>query len=318
MSNIFFKVLRAGINTTYQDEGRFGLQHLGLPPGGCMDHKSFLIANALVNNKKNYGVIEFAYQGPMLKLVKGKTSIAITGDVYFKIISNNEVTDGECNRSYNLKEGDIIDVLATKNSVYGYLSVNGGFKIESFFNSVSTLVKAKIGPNNGSKIKIDDKIIINKATSNKINLKTIISLETINTIRVLKGPQYDYFSEKSKKIFFSQKYNITNLTDRMGMRLNGEALKNINNTNIRSEGITKGAIQIPADGQPIALLTDHPTIGGYPKIANIISADYDLLVQKIPGTSITFKCIDLKEAEQLYSNRYNNISKIIKGIKEII
>ena len=318
MSNIFFKVLRAGINTTYQDEGRFGLQHLGLPPGGCMDHKSFLIANALVNNNKNYGVIEFAYQGPMLKLVKGKTSIAITGDVYFKIISNNEVTDGECNRSYNLKEGDIIDVLATKNSVYGYLSVNGGFKIESFFNSVSTLVKAKIGPNNGSKIKIDDKIIINKATSNKINLKTIISLETINTIRVLKGPQYDYFSEKSKKIFFSQKYNITNLTDRMGMRLNGEALKNINNTNIRSEGITKGAIQIPADGQPIALLTDHPTIGGYPKIANIISADYDLLVQKIPGTSITFKCIDLKEAEQLYSNRYNNISKIIKGIKEII
>ena len=318
MSNIFFKVLRAGINTTYQDEGRFGLQHLGLPPGGCMDHKSFLIANALVNNKKNYGVIEFAYQGPMLKLVKGKTSIAITGDVYFKIISNNEVTDGECNRSYNLKEGDIIDVLATKNSVYGYLSVNGGVKIESFFNSVSTLVKAKIGPNNGSKIKIDDKIIINKATSNKINLKTIISLETINTIRVLKGPQYDYFSEKSKKIFFSQKYNITNLTDRMGMRLNGEALKNINNTNIRSEGITKGAIQIPADGQPIALLTDHPTIGGYPKIANIISADYDLLVQKIPGTSITFKCIDLKEAEQLYSNRYNNISKIIKGIKEII
>ena len=113
-------------------------------------------------------------------------------------------------------------------------------------------------------------------------------------------------------------YKVTNLTDRMGMRLYGLALENIIDTNIRSEGITKGAIQIPADGQPIVLLTDHPTIGGYPKIANIISADYDLLVQKIPATSITFKCIELKEAEQLYSDRYSNISKITKGIKEII
>ena len=86
----------------------------------------------------------------------------------------------------------------------------------------------------------------------------------------------------------------------MGMRLEGIALENIISTNIRSEGITKGAIQVPADGQPIILLTDHPTIGGYPKIANIISADYDLLVQKTPGTNIIFKCIDLLEAEQLY------------------
>ena len=318
MSKSFFKVLRAGINTTYQDEGRFGLQHFGIPPGGCMDHKSFLIANALVGNKKNCGVMEFAYQGPMLSLVKGKANIAITGNVYFKIISNKETIEGECNRSYNLNEGDIIDILATKNSVYGYLSVDGGFKIEAFFNSVSTLVKAKIGPNNGSKIKIDDKIIINKTSNNKTNFKSIVPSEDINIIRVLKGPQYDYFSEESKKIFFSQVYKVTNLTDRMGMRLYGVALENIIDTNIRSEGITKGAIQIPADGQPIVLLTDHPTIGGYPKIANIISADYDLLVQKIPATSITFKCIELKEAEQLYSDRYSNISKITKGIKEII
>ena len=103
----------------------------------------------------------------------------------------------------------------------------------------------------------------------------------------------------------------------MGMRLEGKALKNIINTNIRSEGITKGAIQVPADGQPIVLLTDHPTIGGYPKIANVISADYDLLVQKIPGTKISFKCIDLQEAEQLYKNRQVSISKIIKDIEEI-
>jgi biotin-dependent carboxylase-like uncharacterized protein len=318
MSNNFFKVLRAGINTTLQDEGRFNLQHLGIPPSGCMDHKSFLIANALVNNKKNCGVIEFAYQGPLLELAKGKTKIAITGNVIFKIINKKkQIIEGKCNRSYNLNEGDQIDIIATKKSAYGYFSVTGGFKAEFFFNSLSTLVKAKIGPNDGSKIKIGDKILINEANITKSNYISEVQIDNTNIIRVIKGPQYNYFSEESKKMFFSQNFKITNLTDRMGMRLEGKTLNNIVNTNIRSEGIIKGAIQIPADGQPIVLLTDHPTIGGYPKIANIISADYDLLVQKTPGTNISFKCIDLEKAEKFYSDRYNNISKIIKQIKEI-
>ena len=318
MTNSIFKVLRAGINTTFQDEGRFGLQHLGVPTSGCMDHKSFTVANALVGNKKKYGVIEFAYQGPLLKLIKGKTKIAVTGNVHFKIInSKNNTISGECNRSYDLNEGDSIDILATDKSAYGYMSVEGGFKIESFFNSVSTLVKARIGPNNGSKITLEDKITTNKNRKNENNFKASILPENSNTIRVLKGPQYDFFSEKSKKLFFSQLYKISNLTDRMGMRLEGQTLKNIVNTNIRSEGITKGAIQVPADGQPIILLTDCPTIGGYPKIANIITADYDLLVQKIPGSNISFKCIDLEEAEELYKKKNYNISKIIKNIKEV-
>ena len=103
----------------------------------------------------------------------------------------------------------------------------------------------------------------------------------------------------------------------MGMRLEGLLLKNTISTNIRSEGITKGAIQVPADGQPIVLLTDYPTIGGYPKIANVISADYDLLVQKTPGEKILLKCVELHEAEKIYKEYLINISKIIKDIKEI-
>ena len=318
MSNSFFEVLRAGVNTTYQDKGRFSMQHIGIPPGGCADNKSFLVSNAIVRNEKPMGVIEFAYQGPLLKLIKGKTKIAITGNVNFKIIyKNKEIIEGNCNRSYNLDEGDQIDILATKESTYGYFSVEGGLDLETFCSSVSTLVKAQIGPNNGSKIQLGDKIKINTNRKNNNNHKSNISHNKTNIIRVLKGPQYNYFSEESKKIFFSNFYKVTNLTDRMGMRLEGKVLKNIINTNIRSEGITKGAIQVPADGQPIVLLTDHPTIGGYPKIANVISADYDLLVQKIPGTKISFKCIDLQEAEQLYKNRQVSISKIIKDIEEI-
>ena len=134
MSKGFFQVIRPGINTTFQDQGRFNLQHYGLPPGGCMDYKSFVISNALVQNKKNEGVIEFAYQGPLLKLQEGNTKIAITGDVQFMIITaNNDIIKGECYRSYNLNAGDQIDIQSTKNSVYGYLSVEGGFRLEYFF-----------------------------------------------------------------------------------------------------------------------------------------------------------------------------------------
>ena len=318
MSNNFFEVLRPGINTTFQDKGRFGMQHLGVAPGGCMDYKSFLIANSLVSNNENEGVLEFAYQGPLLKLIKGKTKFAITGNVLFQIInSKNETINGECNRSYDLDAGDQIDILATRQSTYGYLSVEGGFDVTPFCNSVSTLVRANIGPNEGKKINIKNKIPLKTNREGKNNYTVNVSFEEKNIIRVLKGPQFDYFSELSKKEFFSKKYKITNLTDRMGMRLEGKILKNIVSTNIRSEGITKGAIQVPADGQPIVLLTDHPTIGGYPKIANVISADYDLLVQKIPGTSISFKCIGLQEAERLYKEWCSNISKIIKNIKKI-
>ena len=130
--------------------------------------------------------------------------------------------------------------------------------------------------------------------------KTKFDFDGDNTIRVMKGLQVDYFSKESQEDFFSNEYKVTRLTDRMGMRLDGKKIKNIVNKNIKSEGITKGSIQIPGDGQPIVLLSDHPTIGGYPKIANVISADYDKLVQKTPGTKIKFKLVDLSVAESAF------------------
>jgi len=318
MSKFFFKVLRPGINTTYQDNGRFGLQHFGISASGCMDRESFFLANALVRNKIEEGVLEFAYQGPLLELIKGNAKIAITGNVNFNIINlKGETVNGECNRTYNLIAGEKIDILATKESVYGYCAIEGGFGIKPFFNSVSTLVKGKIGPNNGTKISINDKIFFNKDSSSNFFHSVKTASQIINSIRVIKGPQYNYFSKLSQKEFFSVNYKVTNLTDRMGMRLEGPAIKNIINTNIRSEGIVKGAVQVPSDGQPIVLLNDHPTIGGYPKIAYIISADYDLLVQKKPGTTLSFKCIELNEAEKLYKEKQDKISKIINNIREI-
>ena len=299
--NNYFKVLRPGINSTFQDLGRFGLQHLGIVASGCMDQLLFYISNKLVGNKVSEGALEFAYQGPLLELVGESALVAVSGKVNFNVINKNgETKQGTPNESFVVSNGDKIDILSTINSVYGYLSISGGFKLKEIKGSVSTLVRAKIGPNNGNKLKLEDKIFFNKFKSEDKKKKIQLVSDEDNNIRVMKGLQIDYFSKKSQEDFLSMEYKISRLTDRMGMRLVGVKLENIVNKNIKSEGITKGSIQIPGDGQPIVLLSDHPTIGGYPKIANVISADYDKLIQKTPGTKIKFKLVDLSVAESAF------------------
>ena len=299
--NNYFKVLRPGINSTFQDLGRFGLQHLGIVASGCMDQLTFCTSNKLVGNKISEGALEFAYQGPLIEHVGETVLVAISGKVNFNIIKkNDEVIKGKPNESFLISNGEKIDILSTINSVYGYFSIFGGFKIEEVKGSVSTLVKAKIGPNNGDKLKVGDKIFFNKSHQEDKTNKIQFDFDKDNIIRVMKGLQIHYFSKKSQEDFFSKEYKVTKLTDRMGMRLEGQKLENIVNKNIKSEGITKGSIQVPGDGQPIILLSDHPTIGGYPKIANVITADYDKLVQKIPGTTIKFKLVDLPVAEKAF------------------
>ena len=290
--NNYFKVLRPGINSTFQDLGRFGLQHLGIVASGCMDQLTFCTSNKLVGNKISEGALEFAYQGPLIELMGETALVAISGKVNFNIIKKNgEIIKGKSNESFLILNGDKIDILSTINSVYGYFSIFGGFKIEEVKGSVSTLVKAKIGPNNGDNLNVGDKIFFNKSHQADKTNKIQFDFDKDNIIRVMKGLQIHYFSKKSQEDFFSKEYKVTKLTDRMGMRLEGQKLENTVNKNIKSEGITKGSIQVPGDGQPIILLTDHPTIGGYPKIANVITADYDKLVQKTPGTIIKFKLV---------------------------
>ena len=302
MSN-YFKVIRPGINSTFQDLGRFGLQHLGIVASGCMDQLSFCISNKLVGNKISEGALEFAYPGPLLELVGDSVLVAISGKVNFNIIKKSgETIQGTSNESFNISDGDQIDILSTLNSVYGYFSILGGFKLKEVKGSVSTLVRANIGPNKGDKLKSTDKIFFNRLSKKDKTKKIQVEFEKDNIIRVMQGLQIHYFSKKSQEDFFSKEYKITKLTDRMGMRLEGVKLQNIINKNIKSEGITKGSIQVPGDGQPIILLSDHPTIGGYPKIANVITADYDKLVQKTPGTIIKFKLVNLAVAENAFQD----------------
>ena len=301
MNKAYFEIVRPGINSTFQDLGRKNLYHIGIPFSGAMDKRNFLISNALTGNQLETAVLEFAYQGPLMKLKNGKVNFAITGDVNFNIIRNSKkIEKGNCYQTYNLYNNDQIDIISTNKSVYGYISIKGKFDISPLWGSYSVNTKAKIGPNDGEKISKNQKIYLNNIEGSFNTRKLNYINSKIEYIRVIKGTNFDFFSENAKKIFFNNEFFVSKLSDRMGMRLEGKKIENKINTNIKSEGLIKGVIQVPADGNPIIMLSDHGTIGGYPKIAVVISADYDRLTQLTPRSKIKFKLIELKEAENLY------------------
>jgi len=314
MNKNYFEIIRAGVNTTFQDKGRSNLYHIGIPFSGAMDTRNFFLSNKLVGNKIDLPVIEFAYQGPLLKFSGDKISIVVTGDVIFKLKKKDHEIDGNCYESYQLEHGDEIDILSTNKSVYGYLAISGELDIKFQWGSCSINTKAKIGSNKGKKLSDGQKINIFKINSNQSKKKINYLNSKIENIRVIKGTNFNYFSEDSKRIFFEKEFTVSKLSDRMGMRLEGSKIENIIDTNIKSEGLLKGVIQVPADGNPIIMLSDHGTIGGYPKIGVVASVDYDRLVQISPGSKIKFKEIKLSDAETLFKlyemETYNLISQI--------
>lgn len=321
MSDCYFTVERSGVYTTFQDSGYEHLQHFGITTGGVVDNNLFKIANKLLCNDFDEAIVEFAYQGPRLRLDKGNAHIVITGDVHFIISKKSEGFServGEPFKTYLLNEGDIIDILATKSSIYGYLGIAGGFKIKKYKNSGSTLVRSAIGPNEGKRLEENQIVKFNFENKNK-NLKQLsyFSDHKDNIIRVLEGPQICYFSSETIKNFFNKTFRISNSTDRMGIRLEGCPILSKNSSNIPSEGIIKGAIQIPGDGNPIVLMTDHPTIGGYPKIATVILRDIAKLANLSTGKEIRFQKVSLETAEKLYYANEKFLDKIFNSIISI-
>ena len=300
MNKNYFEIIRPGINTTFQDQGRENLYHIGIPFSGAMDNRNYLLANKLVGNELNSSVIEFAYQGPLLKYFGEKINIAVTGDVNFTIKRFENEISPSCYETFTIENEDELNIISTNKSVYGYLAISGNFDIESQWSSCSTNTKANIGANNGQKLEANKKINISHIHKN-LNKKKLNYVNTkLENIRVIKGTNFTYFSEEGRNNFFKKEFIVSKLSDRMGMRLEGFKIENIKNTNIKSEGLVKGVIQVPADGNPIIMLSDHGTIGGYPKIGVVISADYDKLVQLTPGSKIKFKEVDLSSAENLF------------------
>ena len=226
--------------------------------------------------------------------------------------------NGQNYKSYILEKGDIIDIISTKKSNYGYLAIEGGFKIQPFSNSYSTLTKSFIGPNSGEKLKKNQTIEFKKNTKSILTNYLIFNFKKSNNIiRVIKGPQMHYFMNKEIKKFFNLDFKISNIADRMGIRLIGNKIHSIKSHNILSEGIIKGSVQVPGDKNPIILMADHPTIGGYPKIATVILTDIAKIAQIRTGKEIKFKEVSIDEAEKIYYDNEKYLKKIFLSIKKI-
>ncbi|XPV67420.1 MAG: biotin-dependent carboxyltransferase family protein [Halarcobacter sp.] len=290
------EVLNNPIFTTLQDSGRYSYTHLGVTPSGVMDESAYLYANKMLLNPPQTNILEISFSNLILK-VNGNTNIAITGAICEFFI--NDIKK-KCWHTYSVKSGDILKIGKILEGSRVYLGVSGGFDIDKEFGSNSTTIKEKLGGLYGEKLKKGD-ILPFKTTldnhSKRLKEEYIPKYSDELTLRVILSYQEQNFSKEQKKKFFSSTYTITNDFNRMACKLSGEAIKcDING--IVSEGIAFGAIQIPSDGQPIILLKERQTIGGYPKIGSVLSIDCFKLAQMKVASKVRFEPISIEKAQQ--------------------
>ena len=303
--------LRAGLVTSLQGENINNLQHLGITTSGPMDYFLSKIGNLIMENNEDDLTFEICKFGPIIKVIEGSFIFLISGNINFKIINNSNSQKGECFKSYILKKGDILEINQTINSNYAYLIFKGGLNVNVSSKYRSTILSASLGVNDGGKIRDFHRFKISNISSFK-NRSLPLSLINFydNEIRVLKGPQMNFFKLSIIKKFFSKKFKISKNINRVGIRLIENPVKPTISSNIDSEGIIKGSIQVPGDGNPIVLTAEHPTIGGYPKIATVIIADLFKLAQLQEGAEFNFKEVEVNVGENLYFD----FLKIIKSI----
>lgn len=292
-----FKVIKPGLLALLQDLGRHGHQSIGLTTGGPMDEVAFRWGNALLENDPNAAQVEITF-GMLSLEAQSDTSIAITGADLGATLNGKSITPWQ---SYAIKKSD---VLAFHQPVWGlraYLAVKGGFLCEPTLGSVATVMREKIGGLTGKGDKLQKGDLLSYQTGAVHRQKSVPRLAIphygVKDIPVILGYQYKCFSTSERATFFSSDYTVSSNSDRMGYRLEGQAIRS-DTKGIISEGIAYGAIQIPKDGQPIVLLQDRQTIGGYPKIGCVTRIGGGLLAQQKPGDVIQFTPITVDQAER--------------------
>lgn len=282
---------------TIQDKGRFGFAHLGVTSGGVMDEYAYFYANKLLKNPLNTNVLEIAFSNVIFQS-KSNTQISITG-ASCEFFINDEKK--EIWQSYNIKSGDIIKIGKILSGNWVYLCVFGGFDIKKEFGSNSVTIKEKLGGLDGNKLKKGDILPFLSSSfsyTQKLKKEFIPNYDEDLTLRIMFSYQKDFFSKKEKDKFLNSTYFVTNDFNKMGYKLKGEPI-NCQINGIVSEAIAFGSVQIPKDGQPIILLKDRQTIGGYPKIGVVLSMDCFRLSQVKTNAKIKFEEISYEEALKL-------------------
>lgn len=305
------EIITGGALSTIQDLGRFGVMKNGFTQSGAMDVRAMKLANAILKNDLNAPVIEMTLKGIMARF--GDSCLfCLTGGEADAYLNDKPL---ENNVSYRAEKDDIITVRTLKNGMRCYLAVAGGFRVPMVMGSASTNLKTGIGGFEGRKLRTYDVIETGEAAPGvREGIRVPVSKDRndVTVLRAVPGPQDDVFTQEDISHFFTDEYKVTPALDRMGIRLEGTALKGKDGTDIISDGITFGSVQVPSSGQPIILMADHQTTGGYAKIATVISVDLPLLAQARPSDRIRFEKVTVEEAEKLAIEEKKYFEDILK------
>ena len=291
------KIINGGMLSTVQDLGRFGVMKTGFTQSGAMDSYSMRLANRLCGNDLNAPVIEMTMLGITAEFTENHI-FALSGGGFSAKLNGSPV---KTNKTYRAFSGDVLTVGCAVSGMRCYLAVGGGFDVPLFMGSASTNLKLGVGGYEGRKLKAGDVLKTGKQASISLDNRELPenTYEGLVNIRVVLGPQDDMFTETDRAFFTKQQYTVTPNLDRMGIRLNGIALRGKGTMDIISDAITFGSVQITRSGMPIILMADHQTTGGYAKIATVISVDLPKLAQLRPYDKIVFSIVTVKEAERL-------------------
>ncbi|MEG0813223.1 MAG: biotin-dependent carboxyltransferase family protein [Clostridium sp.] len=312
------KFANGGFLTTIQDAGRTGFQESGVPVTGVMDTRSYHLANILVGNQENEAVLEVTLMGPMFEFTSDNI-VAVTGADLGAKINGKDIPMYEAVKA---KKGDSMSFMGIKSGSRAYVAFAGGLDIPLVMGSRSTHLKSKLGGLDGRKIGAGDEI---EFLAPKTELPNFSARKTAAedfkftecTLRVVMGPQDDCFTEQGIATFLGHDYALTNEADRMGLRFEGELIEHKNGGDIITDGISFGAVQIPSHGQPIVMMADHQTTGGYTKIASVISVDLPKAAQMKPGCKVRFKQISIEEAQDLYVKELESMQALREKLDKI-
>ena len=294
------EILSPGLLSTVQDFGRFGYQASGFAPTGACDSLSMKRANALVGNDPGEAVIEMMLLGITARFYRSCV-IALTGADMAPKLNGAEVENGAAIR---IESGDTLELSGTRDGMGCYLAVPGGFDLPLVMGSRSTGLRFGIGGYDGRKLRRGDILQLRAPVPDLPDLecRRLTSLPVFSkhvVLRTIAGPQDYMFSDAELAGFFSHPYSVTNATDRMGIRLEGEPIVPKTTSDIISDGTAFGAIQVPSGGQPIILMADRQTTGGYAKIATVITADLPRAAQMRPGCTVRFLPVTVEEAQDI-------------------
>ena len=302
------RILNPGLQTTIQDLGRNGYSHYGVSSSGAADDLSFRLGNLIVGNKENLAAIEMTLLGGNYKF-DIDANISLTGSKFDAKI------EGESLHFYKnipIQSGQLLSVGQSLQGSRCYLAVRGGIDINDVLSAKTTHLTSKIGGVDGRSLKKDDVLIIGEEQKllNPIIINEMLDIN-MSKLLIIKGLQSNYISKSTWKIFLNQEYIVSNLSNRMGIRLEGNSLKLDNENEIITEGVPLGAIQLPSNGYPIISFVEHQTTGGYPKIANVISSELHKVGQLKPGDKFQFELVSLEEAEALRHEREFYIKRMV-------